>query len=136
VAELLHDLAVARADGLDVVVGGEVAAVLHGVPEPTMHLVLHVRPEQRDELEEVVRTGVRRDRAERALPPRPRTPDPPLEPVIRVARRQPANVLIALEEHRLPVVDLDELLADPDGVGPRVRALAGRLICRADRRPD
>lgn len=43
------------AESLDVAVGGEVAAVLQGVPLRTRHLVVHVRDEYRDRFEEVVR---------------------------------------------------------------------------------
>jgi transcriptional regulator with XRE-family HTH domain len=45
VLDLLATVCAAAAEGLDVVVGGEVAAVLQGVPLRTRHLVIHLREE-------------------------------------------------------------------------------------------
>lgn len=133
--DLLVTAAIAADEGMDIVVGGEVAAVLQGVPLSTRHLVLHLRGEHLPRLRALgrrrhqwVRPAVA-DRAARLS----RGGDfallctGPVRPATRLLR--PAEV--GFQGLAVPVVDLAALLADdpgePAGLGPGARAAAGRF---------
>lgn len=112
--------------GFDVVVGGEVPAVLQRVPVPTRHLTLHVRPEH---AEAFLRTAAKRWLEVTRLPDGWMLRHGPVSVEVRAAPvRPPTRTVEHPELGAIPVVDLDELLDDAHGVGPSVHRAAGRLI--------
>jgi transcriptional regulator with XRE-family HTH domain len=127
---VLQAVAAASASGLDVVVGGDVAAVLQGVPVPTRHLVVHVRREHRERfLRLATRSGVSVLEAAGAqwqVRCGPVTAEVVVAPVLPASR-----MVTDHQDLRIPVVDLEQLLDDPRAISPSVRAAAGRLIDRA-----
>jgi transcriptional regulator with XRE-family HTH domain len=146
VREILRTVHDAIEAGLDVVVGGEVAAVLQGVPVPTRHLDLHVRPDQvtpllrladRNRCEVMRLDGQLVIRAGRVSA---RVVVTQVLPALRMipfgSRRSGSDGSTPAAEEgettrcdaepRIPVVDLAELLAGGHGIGPSVRAIAVR----------
>lgn len=110
--------------GLDVVVGGEAAAVLQGISVPTRHLVLHVRP---DHCMPFLRLAAKRWHDVTPLCGGWVLRHGPVSVDVVSAPVRPASRIVTDTEGRTTlVVDLDELLAAPDGVGPSVRAVAAR----------
>jgi len=129
VQAIVRTAAAATEAGLDVVVGGEVAAVLHGVPVPTRQITLHVRPEHREPFTELARKhwiG-----AERHTDQRWYLRSGPVLAELRLAAVRPRSRCVAFGNHEVPVVDLRELVDDPTAIGGSVRAAAGRLLDRA-----
>lgn len=130
VQAILTSVSEATENGLDVVVGGEVAAVLQGVPVPTRQLVLFVRPEHREPFAKIVAKHWMS--VERYTTGRWDVRSGPLTAEIRLAPVRPASRIVADDEGRpIPVVDLEELVQDATAIGGSVRAAAGRLIDRA-----
>lgn len=135
VPALLEVAAAAVAKGADLVVGGEVAAVLQGVPVESADLVFHVRPAHVDVLVRAARTRVAA--TERYGEPgrlELRRVDVvalvvPVEvlPASRVVRREFRPWLSGRE---LPVVDL-AVLYESGGLGPAAMALVARMAERA-----
>ncbi|HTK65006.1 MAG TPA: helix-turn-helix transcriptional regulator [Pseudonocardia sp.] len=112
--------------GLDVVVGGEAAAVLQGVPIPTRHLTLHVRPEH---AEAFLRSAAKRWLEVTRLPDGWTLRHGPVTVEVSAAPvRPPTRMVEGPGLGALPVVDLGELLAGSHGVGPSVYRAAGKLI--------
>jgi transcriptional regulator with XRE-family HTH domain len=130
VRAILGVVADAVESGLDVVVGGEVAAVLQGVPTPTRQLVLHLRPEHRERFAALV--------CERWMSVEPlavgrwQVRSGPVTAEIRLAPVRPASRIVGDHDQRpIPVVDLEELMDDPRAISSSVRTAAGRLLDRA-----
>jgi transcriptional regulator with XRE-family HTH domain len=124
VQAILDTVRAAVEAGLDVVVGGEVAAHLQGIPVPTRHLVLHVRPEHVTQFLQLATKewhDVTRLAGQWVLRRWPVAAEVVAAPV-----RTSSRIVADSGGLPIPVVDLAELLVDPDGVGPSVRALAAR----------
>ena len=138
VIDLLGTVAAAAAEDLDVVVGGEVAAVLQGVPLATRHLVLHVRPEHRFRLFRLAaaRWQVVGHRIGPELEPPMAIRSGPVSAILCEGSDRPASRVVRPEHPRLAggefaVVTLAALLAeDSTGepcLGPAARELTGRF---------
>ncbi|MDT7592449.1 MAG: hypothetical protein QOH45_1980 [Pseudonocardiales bacterium] len=143
VLDLLATVCAAAAEGLDVVVGGEVAAVLQGVPLRTRHLVIHLREEHRNRLKQLA--TARWQGVNLVL-----GADPDSDPVwalgiggVRAVLRsgpvRPATRVVHPEHPKfngaaVPVVSLTALLAtdsaDDGGLGPAAREVTGRFTAR------
>lgn len=128
VHSLVRVAADAAGEGLDVIVGGEVAAVLQGVSVPTRMITLFVRPQHDQAFVDLARKrwmdveqvgGKRHVRAGHVLA------DLRLAPVL------PPSRLVEFEGRDVPVVDLRELVRDAAAIEESVRAAAGRLLDRA-----
>ncbi|MGI8815882.1 MAG: hypothetical protein ACR2G2_11590 [Pseudonocardia sp.] len=125
VRAILEAVSAAAEAGLDVVVGGEVAAVLQGIPVPTRQLALHVCPEHRERFLRLA--------AKRRLVSAVELADGwvvrsgPVTAEVRLASVRPPSRIVTDDAGRpIPVVDLEQLMADPQSLGPSVRALATR----------
>jgi hypothetical protein len=129
VQRLLSGVAELTEAGIDVVVGGEVAAVLQGVPVPTRHMVWFVRPDQRTQFKEVLtrrHLWLEPDLQGRTVV---RTGDARAE--VRFTDVLPACRVVTDRGRAVKVVDLARLCADPGALGGSMRAAAGRLTDRA-----
>lgn len=109
--------------GLDVVVGGEAAAVLQGVPVPTRHLTLHVRPEHVGPFVRLV--GARWLDVARLAGGWMVRHGPVSVDVLPAPVRPPTRIVTVSELGSVAVVDLEELLVGTHGVGPSVRRVSG-----------
>lgn len=133
--DLLVTAAIGADDGIDLVVGGEVAAVLQGVPLRTRHMVLHLRGEHLPRLRALGRRRhqwVRPAMADRAARLNCGGDFALLcTGTVRPATRLLRPAEVSFQGLALPVVDLAALLADdpgePAGLGPGARAAAGRF---------
>jgi transcriptional regulator with XRE-family HTH domain len=143
VLDLLVTVCAAAAEDLDVVVGGEVAAVLQGVPLHTRHLVIHLCEEHRSRLE---RLAAARWQSVSLVPGADLDPDPVralgiggVRAVLRSGAVRTATRVVHPEHPKfagaaLPVVSLAALLATDSpadgGLGPAAREVAGRFTAR------
>lgn len=137
VRDVLVTVAIA-AEELRVVVGGEVAAVLQGIPVRTRHMVIHVSDEDQDGLRRVVRS--RRQGWEPAFEGGyPRITNFGLRVEVRVGASLPATRIVRpggaqLGGRAVPVVDLSALVAgepgDSAGLGPAARAVVRAVLSR------
>jgi hypothetical protein len=132
IAEMLGTVRAGVEAGFDVVVGGEVAAVLQDVPVPTRHLVLHVRPEH---VIPFLRLATKRWQDATQVDGQWRLRHGPVSADVVSAEVRPASRIVT-DHNGLPiaVVDLKELLSDATGIGPTVRRIAARLS-RPEHRP-
>jgi len=137
VLNLLGTVAAAAAEDLDVVVGGEVAAVLQGVPLRTEHLVIHVRDEHRVRVAALATARGQRVGRLLYVADAPRMLwSGPVGAELRSDPTRPATRMIR-PEHRwlaggaIPVVPLAALLGDDRDdlacLGPSAREVAGRF---------
>jgi transcriptional regulator with XRE-family HTH domain len=138
VLDLLGTVTAAAAEDLDVVVAGEVAAVLQGVPLTTRHLALHVRAEHRARLFRLAaaRWQAVGHRIGPELDPPMAIRSGPVSAILCDGSDRPASRLVRPEHPRLSgaefaVVTLEALLAeDSTGdacLGPVARELTGRF---------
>jgi len=137
-------VAAATAEHLDVVVGGEVAAVLQGVPLATRHLALHVRAEHRARLFRLAagRWQAVGHQVGPELDPPLVIRSGPVSAILRDGSERPASRLVRPEHARLAdaelaMVTLAALLAedstDEASLGPVARELTGRFTARGGR---
>jgi hypothetical protein len=154
VLHLLCTVTDAVAEGLDVVVGGEVAAVPQGVPVSTRRLTAIVREEHREAFVRLARGRrhgvgrpvVRHDSQDEQVgwvDPDESIESGPVVARLRVSGSRPPTRLAQVDHPRqagreLPVVTLDALLGleheDPAGLGPGAADAAGRFGDRVGRR--
>lgn len=128
--DVLATIAIA-AEELRVVVGGEVAAALQGMPVRTRHMVVHVAAEDQDRLRRVVQ--LRRQGWEPAFEGGyPRITNFGIRVEVRVGAPLPATRIVRprggqFGGRAVPVVDLSALVDgepdDPAGLGPAARAV-------------